>query len=57
MIKMNVVNSCTYDVVFAMDNYRKCCCFPVMIDYACPMTCRLVALVCVVVHDVSLFIV
>jgi hypothetical protein len=27
MIKVNMVNACTYDVVFAMDNYRKCLLF------------------------------
>jgi hypothetical protein len=27
MIKVNVVNACTYDVVFAIDNYRKCLLF------------------------------
>jgi hypothetical protein len=37
-----VVNDCTYDVVFAMDNYRKCS--PVMIYYVCPMTYRQLAL-------------
>jgi hypothetical protein len=27
MIKVNVANVCTYDVVFAIDNYRKCLLF------------------------------
>jgi hypothetical protein len=27
MIKVNMVNACAYDVLFAIDNYRKCLLF------------------------------
>jgi hypothetical protein len=40
MIKVNVVNACTCDVVFVLVNYRKCRRLSSGIDYVCPMTCR-----------------
>jgi hypothetical protein len=49
MIKVNVVNAYTGDVVFALVEYGKCRHLSSGSDYVCSMTCRELALVRVVV--------